>query len=335
MKSLALGELGPRQKIRCVDGRSLPSTPLRAPDRRPWTERKDAHDDTGQADDRDPDTAMSLPIHHMLVESATPRAGDARTRATHLLRAERQGLLVVTGRATEWEPEADQWIEWARTPGFDAYWTFRDSFFEEVLSPAGSRTLEVGCGEGRVARDLALRGHNVVAVEPAHRLLAAASAAGSTSEHYAVADGTMLPFADAAFDVVVAYNVLQVVDDLDLTLSEVARVLVPGGHLCACIAHPVTDLGDVVEGSNGPRLTIRENYLRPRRIDDEIEVDGHPMKFHGWTHSLQDYSLGLERAGFVLERLREPCPDVSDSTNRRWKAAPLFLNFRAALSRRA
>lgn len=236
-------------------------------------------------------------------------------------------------RATEWEPEAERWIEWTRTPGFDAYWTYRHAFFEEVLWPAGDRTLEVGCGEGRVARDLAVRGHNVVAVEPARSLLAAAQAAGSSGEDYAVADGAALPFVDAAFDVVVAYNVLQVVNDLDRALTEAARVLVPGGHLCACVAHPVTDLGDVSEEHGHPRLTIREHYFEPRRVDDAVEVDGHAMTFHGWTHSLEDYSLALERAGFCLERIREPRPDLAASAYSRWRAAPLFLNFRAVLAK--
>jgi SAM-dependent methyltransferase len=238
-------------------------------------------------------------------------------------------------RASEWQPEAERWIEWTGTPGFDAYWTYRDAFFDEVLSPAGERTLEVGCGEGRVARDLAIRGHNVVAVEPAKSLLAAAKAAGSNGQEYAVADGAALPFVDAAFDVIVAYNVLQVVDDLELALSEAARVLVPGGHLCACIAHPVTDLGDVSEDSSSPRLTIREHYFEPRRVEDTLEIDGHAMTFRGWTHSLEDYSLALERAGFSVERIREPRPDLAASTNSRWRAAPLFMNFRAVLPRSA
>jgi SAM-dependent methyltransferase len=236
---------------------------------------------------------------------------------------------VPPGRATEWEPESERWIEWTRSPGFDAYWTYSAAFFADVLAPAGPRTLEVGCGEGRVARDLSARGHNVVAIEPARSLLAAANAAGSSGEQYAIADGLALPFVDAAFDVVVAYNVLQVVDDLDLALSEVARVLVPGGHLCACIAHPVTDLGEVSEDPGGPRLTIREHYFEPCRVDETVEVAGHAMTFRGRTHSLEHYSLALERAGLLLERMREPRPDIAASAFSRWRAVPLFLNFRA------
>lgn len=239
------------------------------------------------------------------------------------------------GDASEWEPEAERWIEWTRAPSFDAYWTFRDSFFDDVLSPPGSRTLEVGCGEGRVTRDLSRRGHNMVAIEPSRSLLASAKAAGSSDQRYAIADGMSLPFRKGAFDVVVAYNVLQVVDDLDVTLEEVARVLAPGGRLCACIAHPVTDLGDVIEEPTGPRLMIRENYFEPRRIEEHVEVGGHAMTFRGWTRSLQDYSRSLERAGFRLECLREPSPDLSGAVSARWRAAPLFLNFRAVLCPRS
>lgn len=232
-------------------------------------------------------------------------------------------------RATEWEPEAARWIEWTRTPGFDAYWTYRAAFFDEVLSPAGSRTLEVGCGEGRVTRDLGARGHRVVGVEPAASLLRAARAAGADDQQYAIADGARLPFVDAVFDVVVAYNVLQVVDDLDRTLSEISRVLVPGGALCACVAHPLTDLGEVIEREDGPRLAIRPDYFEPRRVEDTVEMDGHTMTFRGWTRSLEDYSVGLERAGFCLERVREPRPELAASAFSRWRAAPLFMNFRA------
>ena len=87
----------------------------------------------------------------------------------------------------EWQ--AGDWLAWARTPGHDSYWYFRDAFFEEILPAPGRLTLEVGCGEGRVARDLAAHGHRVVALDawrrgrdrsPAAAVRAARARAGAT-----------------------------------------------------------------------------------------------------------------------------------------------------------
>src|SRR5262249_12668082 len=80
------------------------------------------------------------------------------------------------GAAEHWEAEAARWAAWAREPGHDAYWYYRDAFFA-LLPPPGRRTLEVGCGEGRVARDLAACGHRVVAVDVSRTLIALAGGA--------------------------------------------------------------------------------------------------------------------------------------------------------------
>src|SRR5689334_16517580 len=103
----------------------------------------------------------------------------------------------------EWEPEAEDWVRWARTPGHDAYWYYRDGFFDSLLPSPGRRTLEVGCGEGRVARDLVARGHKVTAVDSSGTLVRYARDADE-SAHYAAADSAALPFADEQFDLVVA-----------------------------------------------------------------------------------------------------------------------------------
>jgi hypothetical protein len=34
------------------------------------------------------------------------------------------------GLQDDWEQEADNWIAWARTPGHDVYWRYREKFFE-------------------------------------------------------------------------------------------------------------------------------------------------------------------------------------------------------------
>ncbi len=106
--------------------------------------------------------------------------------------------------ARHWETHAAEWIGWAREPGNDAYWSYR-ARFRTFLPAPGRSTLEVGCGEGRVSRDLTGLGHQVTATDVSPRLLAAAEAAGS-AHSYRLADAADLPFEDDEFDRVVAYN---------------------------------------------------------------------------------------------------------------------------------
>ena len=227
-----------------------------------------------------------------------------------------------------WEPEGENWIRWARTPGFDAYWYFRDAVFDAVLPPPSGRALEVGCGEGRVTRDLVERGHDVVALDPARTLARAAADADSTGR-YAIADGHELPFPDDGFDLVVSYNVLQNVADLPRAVREINRVLKPGGALCVCVIHPVTDLGDFEDHADGPRFTLRERYFDARRIEETEERDGISMTFRGWTYPLEDYMRALETAGLRIDRIREPRPSGHPERYDRWLDVPLFLALRA------
>ncbi|MBY8853714.1 methyltransferase domain-containing protein, partial [Saccharothrix sp. MB29] len=69
--------------------------------------------------------------------------------------------------------QARNWIAWVRRPGFDSYWRYRDAFFA-LVPAAGGATLDLGCGEGRVSRDLGGRGHRVTGVDASPTLLEAA-----------------------------------------------------------------------------------------------------------------------------------------------------------------
>jgi len=231
--------------------------------------------------------------------------------------------LVVPG---EWDDQVENWLRWARTPAFDAYWYFRDAFFDSILPSERGRTLEVGCGEGRVARDLAERGCRVTALDTAAALVRHARAADATSA-YLVAEGARLPLRSGCFDLVVAYNSLQVVDDMPASVQECARVLRRGGYLCFCVAHPVTDLGDWSD-ADPPGFTLRSRYFENVRVDDPVVRDGLHMTFRGWTYALEDYAVALHDAGFVIEIIREPRP-TTGTRYRRWSELPLFMNVRA------
>ena len=230
-----------------------------------------------------------------------------------------------------WESEAANWIAWTRRPGHDAYWSYRDAFFE-LVPPPGRATLEVGCGEGRVCRDLAARGHAVVGLDASPTLLAAAREAHPDGE-YVLADAAALPFGDGSFDLVVAYNSLMDVEDMPGAVREAARILVPGGRLCLCITHPLADAGRFADRTPDAPFVIDDTYFGRRAFEGTFTRDSLAMTFRGWVYPLEDYARPLEDAGFAIEALREPAATdaevARDPAERRWQRVPNFLMARA------
>ncbi len=100
----------------------------------------------------------------------------------------------------------------------------------------GQRALDVGCGPGPLTRVLAERlgADNVAAVDPSEPFVAACrSRVPAADVRVAVAEE--LPFAANEFDVVLAQLVVQLMDDRDRGVREMARVARPGGVVAACV----------------------------------------------------------------------------------------------------
>jgi ubiquinone/menaquinone biosynthesis C-methylase UbiE len=99
--------------------------------------------------------------------------------------------------------------------------------------------LDVGCGSGAAARCAAARcvaGErqlNVVGVDvdPAQVALARERAGDDPRLTFREANATQLPFEDSQFDVVVSFMATHHIADWQSALSEMRRVLRPGGHL--------------------------------------------------------------------------------------------------------
>jgi SAM-dependent methyltransferase len=235
--------------------------------------------------------------------------------------------------AGEWEPDAENWARWARAPGHDAYWYYRRSFFELVAAAPRGRCVEVGCGEGRVARDLSALGYRVTGVDSSAALLRYAREADCASS-YVLADSAALPFADGAFDLAVAYNSLQVVADMAGTVREAARVVARGGCFCACVSHPLTDMGRFVGQSPEAAFSLRADYFARHRVHDTVERDGLEMTFRGWTYTLQDYAQALQDAGLSIQAMREPRPcGDAPAAYAPWNRYPMFLLIRTVKAR--
>ncbi len=232
-----------------------------------------------------------------------------------------------------WERNAADWIAFARDPAeLDSHYHryHRDLFLEIVPAPAG-RTLDLGCGEGRLARDLAALGHDVVGVDRSPTMLAAAGEASPELEWH-LADAAALPFLDASFGLVLAFMSLQDTDDLDGAVGEVARVLESGGRFCLAIVHPLNSAGVFPAREAASPFVIECSYLDTSYFVDELVRGEDVLLLESLHRPLHAYTEALAAAGLLIERLREPTlPEQGFVSERspRWTRIPLFLHLRA------
>lgn len=173
-----------------------------------------------------------------------------------------------------WEAEAGMWAAFARMSGCDrSHEDINLPALRALLPAPGRRTLDLGCGEGRLSRYLRSIGHRVAGADAAPTMVRLA--AGYRDAPPAVlADAAALPFRDGTFDLVVAYMCLHDMDQMPRAVAEAARVLEPGGRLCAAIPHPVNSAGDVpaparskavTTGGPGASRTAAPRSRRPAR----------------------------------------------------------------------
>jgi SAM-dependent methyltransferase len=96
----------------------------------------------------------------------------------------------------------------------------------------GARVLDVGCGTGRWVRRLEERGLSVVGIDQSSEMLSIARKRGTLSPRVS-GEVQNLPFRDESFECVSAVTVIQHIPPQEQVraLSEMARVLRPGGYL--------------------------------------------------------------------------------------------------------
>jgi ubiquinone/menaquinone biosynthesis C-methylase UbiE len=104
-----------------------------------------------------------------------------------------------------------------------------------AVSPAPARVLDVGCGTGYLLRLLAAQWHQaeeLAGIDPAPPMIeAAGGSADDPRLRFSVGAAEKLPFADAAFDLLVTTTSFDHWSDQQAGLRECARVLTPGGYL--------------------------------------------------------------------------------------------------------
>jgi SAM-dependent methyltransferase len=202
-----------------------------------------------------------------------------------------------------WESRAEAWVEWARRPGLDGFWEGTWPELVSVLRDHPGLIVEIGCGEGRVGRQLQDLGHRVVGLERSPTL--ARAAAHHTAPIVVVqADAARVPLRDGCADTAVACMSLLDVDDLVSTVDEIGRVVRAGGHLCVALVHPFASAQDA-ETMHREHSVVSQSYLAERRTEDHMEREGLAMTFSSMHRPLSRYLSAFFAAGFVVDALRE------------------------------
>lgn len=192
-----------------------------------------------------------------------------------------------------------------------------DPEYEEQILPLAvdavgdaRRVLEVGTGEGQVARRLSAAGvPAVVGLDPTVAQIVEARRRGG-GPAYVRGGADALPFGDATFDTVVACLVFEHIDAVDEAIAEVARVLEPGGRFVFFLNHPLLQ----TPGSgwiDDQILDPPEQYWRigpylPEAESIEQVTKGVHIRF---VHRpLSRYVNAMAGYGLLVERMEEPAP---------------------------
>ena len=170
------------------------------------------------------------------------------------------------------------------------------------------RVLDIGTGEGQLAREAVKRGAtNVVGIDPVWAQTSEATKRGGGPTYtMSLADG--LPFADGSFDAAVACLVFEHIDAMEEAIAEVARVLAPGGRFLFFLNHPLLQ----APGSGWIDDTIiDEQYWRvgPYLVEDKGLEELAKGVFLPFIHRpLNRYINTMINNGLYLTRLEEPAP---------------------------
>jgi SAM-dependent methyltransferase len=201
-----------------------------------------------------------------------------------------------TGEINDYDGFAQEYDKGNETSSYNAYYE-RPATLDLVGDVSGLRVLDAGCGSGTLAAELVARGATVTGIDMSENLLAIAR--GRTTGEFRRHDLTQpLPFADAAFDLVVASLVMHYLEDWAPPLREFHRVLAPGGRFVFSTHHVFMAMD----------LSDNDQYFAIHQYEDHWQRGDGVMHMRFWHRPLRAMFADFARAGFTLSRFVEPDP---------------------------
>ncbi len=249
-------------------------------------------------------------------------------------------------KTTSWGKEAEWYSDHLKDS--DTYHTkvILPNVLRLIESKSGQRVLEIGCGEGFFAREIAQKGSTVTACDISPELIALAEKQGGNVT-YRVSPAQSISWASQnEFDVVLAVLTLQNMEHLDVVMKEVARVMKKDGRFIFVLNHPIIRVPQASSWEYDEEGKVQYRRLNAYLSSKKVEVDMHPGKSgkksvtYSFHRSLQEYMKLLRGAGLCVTRLEEwishktsePGPRAKTENVAR-KEFPLFMMIEASRMR--
>lgn len=207
-----------------------------------------------------------------------------------------------------WEAHAGWWQD-EFTEGADPEYVEQILPLAAELLDGAPRVLDIGTGEGQIARVLAAQGATVVGVDPTMAQIDEAARRGG-GPAYARSGAAELPVKSGSFDAAIACLVFEHINEVDQAIAEVARVLEPGGRFVFMLNHPLLQTPGA-GWIDDHMVEPPEQYWRigPYLIEDESVEEVQKDVFIRFIHRpLSRYVNALSANGLVLHQMIEPAP---------------------------
>jgi len=172
---------------------------------------------------------------------------------------------------------------------------------------AGRRILDAGCGSGPLFAALRDRGAIVTGFDKSAGMLELARRRLGDDADVQVAElGSPLPFPDGTFDDVIASLVLHYLEDWGPALTELRRVLKPGGRLIVSVDHPFAIT--LMHREAGREA----DYFATTNLTAEWTAGGQSALLRFWHRPLHAMTDAFTAAGFRITVISEPAvaPDT-------------------------
>ncbi len=150
----------------------------------------------------------------------------------------------------------------------------------------GKTVLDIGCGTGRLSRQIAKAGAKVCGIDISEKMLEQARKKDTETEYLHFKPNTVFPFQDKKFDFIVSNLVLEHIKDLPFFFSEITRISSKTSFIYISAMHPAM----LLKGTQA-------NFKHPET--------GKEFRPKGYPHQIADFVQNMNRSGLLIKKMNE------------------------------